>query len=271
MTTQTSSTLKTVTSKDGSTISFEQAGSGPALIVAYGAIQNLASDSARAERVALLAPHFTVFHYDRRGRGQSTDTPPYAPQREIDDLEALIDYAGGAAFVWGHSSGAALALRAAATLGDKIPRLALYDAPYSDEPSASEAWKEYRQQLGQTLAAGGRGDALRLFMRKVGLPETQLAAMSVSPFWARLQAVAPTLAYDADLLGPEAAVPADLAAQVACPTLVMAGGASPTFMQTTAHALAEAMPHGQYLVLTGQTHEVSAAALAPALVEFFQN
>ena len=263
--------MRTVTSKDGTTIAFDQSGKGPAIILVGGALEQRAmdSDTARLAALPLLRQHFTVIHYDRRGRGDSTDKQPYAVEREIEDIEALIGEAGGSAFVSGISSGAALAMEAAIALPGKIRGLAMYEAPYNDDEPARQAWKEYRKQLKELLAAGRRGDAVGLFMMLVGLPADQVPAMRQHPLWPMWEAVAPTLAYDAAVLGEEAAVPAERAARVGVPALIMDGGASYPFMHATALALANAIPDAQHRTLEGQTHEVAAEAIAPVLVEFF--
>ena len=160
--------MKTVQSADGTTIAFNQSGKGPALILVDGALEHRAMDSETARLGARLSEYFTVFHFDRRGRGDSTDTPPYAVEREIEDIDALITEAGGSAYVFGISSGAALALEAAIKLGKKVKKLAMYEAPYNDDEAARRAWKTYRKQLAEVLADGRRGDALALFMMLVG-------------------------------------------------------------------------------------------------------
>src|SRR5262245_18952944 len=164
--------MRTVISHDGTTIAFEQSGQGPALILVGGAFEQRAMDSATARLAALplLAQHFTVLHDDRRGRGDSTDVQPFAVEREIEDIEALVDAGGGVAFVFGISSGAALALEAALRLGPKIKKLALYEAPYNDDAAARQAWRDYRKQLEELLAAGRRGEAVALFMMLLGMP-----------------------------------------------------------------------------------------------------
>jgi pimeloyl-ACP methyl ester carboxylesterase len=262
--------MKTVQSTDGTTIALDKRGKGPALILVGGALEQRAMDSETAQLAPLLAEHFTVFHYDRRGRGESTDTPPYAVEREIEDIDALINEAGGSAFVFGISSGAALALEAAIKLGDKVKKLAMYEAPYNDDEAALQAWKAYRKQLAEVLAQGRRGDALALFMLLVGMPADHLEAVRHHPLWPMWEAVAPTLAYDAAVMGEDASVPTEKAASVAVPALVMDGGASSPFMHVTALALAKAMPHAQHRTLEGQTHEVAPQVLAPVLVEFFK-
>jgi pimeloyl-ACP methyl ester carboxylesterase len=265
--------MRTVTSRDGTTIAFDQAGSGPALILVGGMFEQRAMDSETAQLAAfpLLAQHFTVFHYDRRGRGDSTDTQPYAVEREIEDIEALVDEAGGEAFVFGISSGAALAMEAAIGLRGKIKKLAMYEAPYNDDEAARQAWKAFRRQLDELLAAGRRGDAVGLFMMLLGMPADQLDEVRRYPMWSMWEAIAPTIAYDAAVLGEDASVPVGRAAGVAVPALIMDGGASYPFMRITAMALTNAMPYGQHRTLEGQTHEVAAEVIAPVLVELFNS
>lgn len=262
--------MRTVRSKDGTIIAFDQVGAGPALILVDGALQYRAFDQGAAHVAELLAPHFTVFHYDRRGRGDSTDTPPYAVERELEDIEALVDAVGRPAFLYGISSGASLAMEAAIALGGKIQKLAMYEPPYNDDVAARQAWKEYTRQLGELLAADRRGDAVALFMMFVGATADQVAEVRQAPVWPIFEAVAPTLAYDhIAILGDDASVPTERAAHVAVPTLIMVGGASYPFMHVTAAALAKAIPNAQHRILEGQTHEVTAEALVPVLLEFF--
>lgn len=259
--------MRTVVSKDGTSIAFDQAGQGPALILVAGALTTRAAWSPLAK---LLAPNFSVFAYDRRGRGESGDTAPYAVAREVEDIEALISEAGGSAFVFGHSSGAALALEAAVLLGEKIKKLAMYEAPYDDDPEAKLAWSDYLHDLTALLAADRRGDAVARFMTFVGAPAEGIAAMRRTPSWAGLEALAPTLAYDHTvLLSPDRAVPIERAAEVQVPTLVMHGGASYPFMAKTAQRLCQAIPQAQLATLAGQDHGPEALVLAPALQAFF--
>jgi len=197
---------------------------------------------------------------------------PYAVEREIEDIEAMIDAAGGEAYLYGHSSGGALALHSAAKPGSRIKKLALYEVPYNDDPQAKSAWKGYISRLTTLLAEGNRGDAVVLFMQYTGMTAGQIAGMRKSPVWAAMEAAAPTLAYDhTAILGREASVPAGLVARVTVPVLVMSGSASFPFMKTTAEILSTIMPNASLQILDGQTHDVSAEALAPLLVEFFQD
>jgi pimeloyl-ACP methyl ester carboxylesterase len=267
--------MKTVTSKDGTTIAFDQWGEGPTVILVDGALQYRAFDQGMAQLAELLAPHFKTIHYDRRGRGDSTDNTDRqsnALKREIEDIEALIDLAGGPASLYGISSGAALALEAALVLGSKVNKLAMYEAPYNDDDSSRQRWKEYTQDLRQLLAAGRKGDAVAHFMMLVGAPADQVEGMRQHPLWPLWESVAPTLAYDHIVdLGEDASVPVERAAKVTVPTLVMSGSESFPFMHTTAAALASAIPNAQHRVLAGQSHEVASEALAPVLIEFFSD
>jgi pimeloyl-ACP methyl ester carboxylesterase len=259
--------MKKVTSNDGTEIAYDQRGNGPALILVDGALC-YRSFGPMPQLAELLAPHFTVYNYDRRGRGDSGDLQPYAIAREIEDIEALINEAGGSAFVFGTSSGGALALEAAIKLGNKIKKLAIYEPPYNSDEAVRQPWKEYRKELAELLAAGRRGDAAALFMRSVGTPEEQIEEMSHAPIWPMFEAVAPTLAYDAAVLGEDRSVPTERAAKVRVPTLVMNGTIIP-FMLGTAQALAKSIPNAQHRTLEGQPHDVNLEVLAPVLVEFF--
>ena len=217
-----------------------------------------------------MGQHFSVIHYDRRGRGDSGDTQPYAVEREVEDIEALIDVVGGSAFLSGISSGAALAFEAALALGSKVKGLAMYEPPYNDDAAYRQAWPELRKHLNEALAEGRRGDAVGVFMTFMGVPADQLDGMRQYPMWPMWEAIAPTLAYDAAVLGQDASVPTERAARLAVPALVIDGSATEwPFMGATAAALAQAIPNAQRRTLEGQTHEVAANALAPVLVDFF--
>jgi len=260
--------METVRSADGTAIAYDQAGHGPLLIIVDGAM-NTRSSGSKPQLVELLAARFTVLSYDRRGRGDSGDTQPYAAGREIEDIEAMIDQAGPAACLYGHSSGGCLALDAAAQLGPKVSKLAMYEAPYNDDPAFQQAWAQYLEQLASALAGNRRGDAVAAFMRLVGMPAGQVEAMRQAPFWPGMEAIAPTLAYDhAGVIGQDPSVPVKRAAQVDVPALVVYGTASPPFMAETATTLSKALPHAELRALDGQDHNVDPAVLAPVLTAF---
>ncbi|HEY9522131.1 MAG TPA: alpha/beta fold hydrolase, partial [Thermopolyspora sp.] len=216
---------------------------------------------------ALLQDSFTVYTYDRRGRGESSDTTPYAVVREVEDLRALVARAGGEAHVCAISSGAALALATAAA-GPGIAGLALYEPPFLAEVEDGSRTGEYTERLHELLDDGRRGDAVALFMTNVGIPAQAVAGMRAQPGWAALEAIAPTLAYDDQVLG-DGRVPRDLAATIAVPALVLSGSASPQPLQRAAKATAAALPTAEHRTLDGQTHDVVPDVLAPVLMGFF--
>lgn len=263
--------MQTVTSKDGTKIAYDKMGKGPAVILVGGA---LAVRSDHAELAQLLSSDFTVYNYDRRGRGDSGDANQYAVTREIEDIAALIDEAGGTAYVYGISSGAALSLRTAADLGDKVTKLAVYEAPYSEAPGAAEAWKEYRTKFDEALAADRRGDAVALLMSVAGSPDAAIEQMKASPKWPGMEALAHTIAYDNAILGEDRSIPVGVISKITADTLAMDGGASlqtMPFMRPTAEKIAASVPNAQHRTIEGQAHNVDAKVLAPVLLQFFSN
>jgi len=222
------------------------------------------------ELAKLLACHFTVFTYDRRGRGESTDTRPYAVEREIEDIQAILNEAGGKAYAWGLSSGAVLALEAASRLHG-ITKLALYEAPFivdASRPATNDNWSS----INNAVARGQRGEAIKLFMQSVGLPRFMIRLMQLTPILSKLKRVAHTLPYDgaivkANQLGNP--LSGTRWASVKIPTLVMSGGKSAEWMRRANQSLAGVLPNAKHQTLEGQTHHVKPKAHAPALVEFF--
>ena len=255
-------------SKDGTKIAYDKVGQGPVVILVLGALNTRKSGTKLA---TLLASNFTAISYDRRGRGGSTDTPPYAPQREIEDLASLIDEMGETVYLYGHSSGAALVLETALALPRQIRKLAIYEAPYSMGSDEIKASKEYDVQLMKYIASGKYGDAVTLFVRNVGVSDKQISAMKKLPMWKGLVGLAPTLAYESAILGEGHSLPTSRLANIAVPALVMHGGAGAPSMRNTAEAISKVIPHAQFRTLAGQTHGVSPKVLAPVLTEFFLN
>ena len=257
-------------SEDGTTIAFDRSGEGPSLVLVGGA---LADRSAATQLSTRLASHLTVIAYDRRGRGDSGDTLPYAVEREVEDIEALIVAAGGRAFVLGHSSGAVLALESARTFPDRIGKLAVYEPPFIVDASRSLLPADYVTHLEDLVSNGRRGDAVEFFMTTaVGVPAEVVAGMRGEPFWSSMEAVAHTLAYDGTIMEDTmAGHPAPLRrwASVAVPALVMDGGASPDWQRHAVRALADVLPDAQHRTLEGQDHGPASEVLAPVLVEFF--
>lgn len=257
--------MNKVHSSDGTSIAFDRSGKGSPIILVVGAFNDRSTGAPLAK---LLEEHFTVFTYDRRGRGDSGDTAPYALDREIEDLEALIKEAGGSASVFGYSSGATLSLKAAAH-GLAITKLALYEPPLLVDDSRPRPPEDMAAQLAGLIAAGRRGEAVELFQTEVvGIPFEVVAQLRHAPFRPALEDMAHTLVYEMTIIG-DLSVPTELAASVAIPTLVMDGGDSPAFMRNGGQALVDALPNGQYRSLSGQTHDIVPGVLAPVLEEFF--
>jgi pimeloyl-ACP methyl ester carboxylesterase len=256
--------METVKSRDGTEIAFDRVGQGPPVVLVSGGSVDRMSNAGLAQE---LASDLTVLNYDRRGRGPSGDTQPYAIDREIEDIGAVIEAAGGEAGIYGSSSGAVLAMLAAAA-GLPIPKVAMWEPPYIPEgwPRPPEDQVEQYETM---VAEGRRGDAVEFFMSKVvGLPPEFVAGAREQPFWAATEALAHTLAYDARIMG-DYRIPTDRVANVKAETLVVAGGADMPFMRETAQALADALPSGSVRFLDGQGHNVDNSVLAPVLKDFF--
>ncbi|WP_329267633.1 alpha/beta hydrolase [Streptomyces pseudovenezuelae] len=256
---------KKTLSRDGTPIAYERTGQGPAVILVSGA---MSTGGTVAPLAVPLSERFDVLVYDRRGRGASGDTAPYAVAREVEDLAALIETAGNEASLCGISSGGALVLEAAAS-GLPVRRVAVYETPFADFlDGGAEGNAAYTRNLDAALAEGRRGDAVELFLRLTGMGEEMIQGARQSPMWPGMEAVAPTLAYDNAVMAG-GLVPRDRLASITVPVLAVAGGASPEWMREGTRAVAEAAPKGSYRVLEGQTHMVDPAAVAPVLAEFF--
>ncbi|HLE28879.1 MAG TPA: alpha/beta fold hydrolase [Anaerolineales bacterium] len=267
---------KTVTSKDGTSIAFEQSGTGPALILVEAA---LADRSGTAQLAKHLAEHFTVINYDRRGRGESTDTQPYAVEREVEDVEALIDATGGSAFVFGSSSGSVLALEASSKLGGKVKKLFMYEPPFIIDHGHPPMPDDFIKQVTELVSAGRRNDAVKLFFTKgMGIPAIAVTMMRLlMPGWSKMAGMAHTLPYDLTvLIGTQTGkpLPAKRWASATAPTLVVVGGKSEAFFHAGAKALAGLLPDAQYRALEGRDHSavlMASKAIADAVEEFFLN
>lgn len=265
--------MNKVASKDGTAIAYEQSGRGDAVIMVTGAL-GTRSHPQWIQLAGLLSEHFTVINYDRRGRGDSGDTLPYAVQREIEDIEALIDAAGGTACVYGISSGAILALEAADRLASKITKLAVYEPPLILNDGRPSLPEDYVEQIQAAIEAGNPGKAVEVFMTQALLiPEEYLAPMKADPMWQEMEAVAHTLAYDG-LISREfmsgKPLPDDRWTSITADTLVIHGDQSEPMFRDAAQAAAKNVERAEYKALQGQGHDVSPEAIAPVLVHFFK-
>lgn len=258
--------MNTTTSADGTTIAYDRIGSGPALVLVDGALCSRAQ-GPMPELAGLLQDEFTVYTYDRRGRGDSGDTQPYSPEREVEDLAAVVAEAGGSAYAYGSSSGAALLLRAAAA-GVPITRLIAFEPPFVVDDSRKPIPADWVEQL----AAREPGQAVKYFMTKgIGLPGFMVALMRLMPAWKGMTAVAHTLPYDAKVVGGNCfGKPLDASQweSIKAPTLIVNGGKSPAWMRTSVAALAQAVPNARHEVIPGQNHLIKATAITPAIRTF---
>lgn len=253
-------------SKDGTPIAYERIGEGPPVILVGGGLDDGTENAPLARE---LARRFTVVNYARRGRGESGDTPPYAVRREVEDLDALVTEVGGPAFLYGVSSGGALALEAAA-LGVAVGKVAVYEVPYLVGEGMVAAWREYVARLGEALGRDDRDAALELFMRLAGSSDEEIAGARGAPVWPALLGMAHTLAYDAACLGD--GPPPKRLAEIGQPVLVLTGGGLgglPGFFDEAADALAAILPHRERRTIEGTGHVADAGRVAPVLSEFF--
>lgn len=267
--------MHNVTSRDGTTIAYDRDGDGPAVILVNGALGSRELDrkfKLMTRLAELLSPRFTVINYDRRGRGDSNEAGPFAVEREIEDIAALIDAVGGAAALFGFSSGGALALRAAGA-GIGVDHVAVYEAPFMVDRTDKLPASDYGPRLDELVAADDRGAAVRHFMRDaMGLPRVLVAAMPLSPGYRVMKATAHTLPYDWAALGEHNMVGDPLVpeewASVTVPALVVYGGKSPSNLQKGSRALAEVLPNAELRRLEGMGHRLKVEILAPVLTEF---
>jgi pimeloyl-ACP methyl ester carboxylesterase len=256
-------------SADGTPIAYERIGDGPPLILVGGAWNTRHSATELAER---LADSFTAFTYDRRGRGDSGDTPPYAVEREIEDLQAIIEAAGGSAAVFGHSSGGALALETTAR-SVTVSKLAIYEPPYIVDDSRAPLADDYIEHLEELVAAGRRREVVSYFMTEaVGMPPEMAEQMAESPMTASMEPLAHTVAYDGRVMLRGSMngepLPSEWRDSVTVPTLVMDGGNSPEWLHSAARALVGLLPDVSYRTLEGQDHAAGPDAIAPQLEDF---
>jgi pimeloyl-ACP methyl ester carboxylesterase len=262
-----------VTSKDGSRIAYDRHGSGDPAVILVGGALSYRKFKSMEQLAGLLGGSCTVINYDRRGRGDSTEVKPFAVEREIEDIAALIEAVGGRASLWGWSSGGALALRAAAA-GIGVERASVYEVPFMVEPGLDRPTRDYGERLDQLVAAGDDNGAVKHFMRNaIGMPAPVVAAMRLLPMWKQVRPSARTLPYDWAVLGEHTmyGAPLDPAewASVTIPVLVVCGAKSPAVLRQSSRALAEVLPDGELRELEGVSHNLKMSVAAPVLADFF--
>ncbi len=259
--------MKTTQSKDGTTLAYDVYGSGPALIYITGA-SCFRSFKPILDDAKKFAEEFTVYNYDRRGRGDSGDTLPYAVEREIEDVEALIDAAGGRANLYGHSSGAVLALEAALHLSHKVDKVVMCDPSYVHDETEKATYGQLSQTVQGLLDSGKNKRAMKTFLKGIGMPRLFVWILPFFPGWKTMAALAPTLAYDIALT--KDLPPVDRAAQITVPTQIVVGEKSPAAIHNVAKQLTNAIPNAKFKELAGQDHMVSAKALLLVLSRFLK-
>lgn len=266
--------MQTVTSKDGTKIAFEKAGSGPAVILVNGAMSYRRAFGTTLEDLAeLLSSDFTVYNYDRRGRGQSGDTGPFTKVREIEDIQALVEEAGGRAMLVGFSSGGAVALETTAVTPG-VTKAFVYEVPFIVDDSR-QPLADYEGHTAKLAAEGKLDELLEYFVTEVaGVPVEYVSGVKQdTAMWERMRAIAPTIPHDAAFMSEfmkGKPLPAGYWAKVKVPVLVGDGGASPEWLHNAAEALADALPNVSRKTFEGQTHSVDPNVLAPAIIEFFK-
>ncbi|MEO8622211.1 MAG: alpha/beta hydrolase, partial [bacterium] len=264
--------IEKVQSRDGTWIAYERLGSGPPVILVDGALCRREFGPARP-LAKLLSDRYTVFIYDRRGRGESGNTLPHSVAREVEDIAALVGEAGGSAFLYGISSGAALALEATNAFPNLVKKLALYEAPFIVDNTQPPITADFLSQLDSFVAEERRGAAVKSFMRLVGTPSFAIVIMQLLPVWKQLKAVAHTLPYDLRIVAPFQRgehLPTTRWTNVKVPTLVADGGKSPTWMRNAMKQLASVVPSATYRTLEGQTHMLKPEVMTPVLADFFR-
>lgn len=260
--------MKTTRSKDGTVLAYDTLGSGPALIFITGA-SCFRKFKPVMQDAKVFADVFTVYNYDRRGRGDSSNMLPWALEREVEDIEAMIDAAGGSAYLYGHSSGAVLALEASLRLGNKVQKTVLYDAAYVHDQKEKVEYAQLSQKVNQLLEQGKNAEAMEGFLIGIGMPKVFVYLLPLLPGWKIMKSLAPTLAYDIALTSDLPPVTRAMAATV--PIKIMVGQKSPPGMHNVAEQLVNAIPNATLVMLKGQDHMVSAKQLLPVLTSFFKN
>lgn len=267
--------MPTVASKDGTKIAFEKVGSGPAVILVNGAMSyRRAFDTTLEDLAELLSKDFTVYDYDRRGRGESGDTKPFTKEREIEDIQALIEDAGGEAMLVGFSSGGAVTLETAA-ITPGVKKAFVYEVPFIVDDSR-QPLDNYEGDTTKLVAEGKLDELLEYFVTVVaGIPAEFVGGIKQDQaMWERMRAIAPTIPHDAAFMSEfmkGKPLPAGYWSKVKVPVLVGDGGASPAWIRNAAEALAEALPNASRETFAGQTHSVDPKVIAPVIIEFFKN
>ncbi|MDQ0481784.1 alpha/beta fold hydrolase [Guptibacillus hwajinpoensis] len=259
--------MKTTKSKDGTILAYDVYGNGPALIYITGASCHR-SFKPIVQDAKIFATEFTVYNYDRRGRGDSGDTLPYTIEREIEDIEAIVDAAGGTAHLYGHSSGAVIALEAALRLGNKVQKVVMYDAPYVRDEKEKAEYKQLSHKIHKLLDNGRNAEAMTTFLKGIGMPKVFVLLLPLFPGWRTMKALAPTLSYDITLT--QDMPPVERVTRNSIPTQIIVGEKSPASIHDVGRQLTKAIPNAKFVQLAAQDHMVNAKKLLPLLSGFLK-
>ncbi|WP_411824602.1 alpha/beta fold hydrolase [Leptospira sp. 'Mane'] len=258
--------MNTTKSKDGTILAYDVYGSGPALIYITGA-SCFRKFIPIVQDAKVFSTKFTVYNYDRRGRGDSGNNLPYSIEREVEDIEAMIDIAGGKAHLYGHSSGAVLAFEAALRLKNKVLKIVMYDPPYVHDEAEKSEYGKLSESVKYLLDKGKNAQAMKTFLKGIGMPNIFVLLLPLFPGWGKMKALAPTLAYDIDLT--KDLPPLERAAHVSLPTHIIIGEKNPSGIHDVGSKLAKAIPNAMFTKLAGQDHMVDAKVLLPLFTSFF--
>lgn len=252
-------------SKDGTTLAYDVYGTGPPLIYITGASCHRSFQPIKND-ANIFSAAFTVYNYDRRGRGDSGNTLPYSIEREVEDIEAMIEAAGGTAFLYGHSSGAVLALEAALQLGSKVKKVIMYDPSYVHDEQEKAEYKLLGQKISELLEHGKNGEAMTTFLKGIGMPKVFVLLLPLFPGWRTMKALAPTLTYDMALT--QNMPPVERAAQISVPAQIIVGEKSPKSIHEVGRQLSKAISDAKFVKLSGEDHMVKAKTLLPVMRGF---
>lgn len=260
--------MQTTKSKDGTTLAYDIYGNGPALIYITGA-SCFRSFGPIVQDAKVFSNEFTVYNYDRRGRGDSGNTLPYSVEKEVEDIEAMIDAAGGKAYLYGHSSGAVLALEAALKLKSKINKVVIYDPSYVHSEAEKISYGKLSKEVIKLIKEGKNAKAMKHFLVGIGMPKIFVFLLPLFPGWRKMVALAPTLEYDINLT--KDLPPLERVSEIKVPVRIVVGEKSPEGVQEVGELLEKVIPGATIVKILGQDHMVNAKVLLPVLSNFLKD
>lgn len=255
-------------SRDGTRIAYAKTGSGELVIAVFGATCFKDFLPVKSD-VKTLSKYFTVINYDRRGRGGSLQHSSWSLQKEIEDIDALIDDNGGSAYIYGHSSGAVIALEAAVTLENKIKGVMIYDASYVSSQTEKETYNSTKVTVENLLKSRQNAKAIKTFLTEIGMPKMSAILLPLIPGWKTMKRLAPTLMYDITLT--ENLPPLERLQRISVPVLILAGDKNPESIMKVYSHIVDTIPNNQHHILVGRDHMASMKYLVPYMQKFLQD